>query len=226
MFNTTSFLTLERFHMEMNITDFKFKQESFIDVIRVPFHYATSIVLLLGALGNTLSIVVLSYKFSQMSRNIESLEKPAYAGLLALATSDLLFCIVCFFSMIPPSLLPKGFEIYQFFYRGILSQPLGNLFIFSSSWIMVVISSERFLAVWHPIYARQFLKLRNNVASSVIIVLIALLFNLPLFFSNNFSKKNCILSKSGWVPLFQPLKRFDFVWTLILKLFWLNEQAP
>ena len=181
----------EMFNLVSNETDFKFKQESFIDVIRVPFHYATSIVLLLGALGNTLSIVVLSYKFSQMSRNIESLEKPAYAGLLALATSDLLFCIVCFFGIIPTSLLPKGFEIYQFFYRGILSQPLRNLFIFSSSWIMVVISSERFLAVWQPIYARQFLKLRNNVASSVIIAICAIVVDIPLFFAARLKKNIC-----------------------------------
>ncbi len=77
------------------------------------------------------------------------------AGLVALAVSDLLFCL----AVVPHAWVDKskfafesrGFELYYSAY----GDAIVNSFITSSTWLTVAMATSRYLAVVHPLRARD-----------------------------------------------------------------------
>ena len=91
---------------------------------------------------------------------MSSLERSASAGLVALVTSDLLFCAVGLPQLFVPGQsdptkptdnIPLArFRFYYELYRG----PLHNVFLLCSTWIVAIITTERYVVVSWPIRAR------------------------------------------------------------------------
>lgn len=140
-------------------------------------------ILTFGVVGNLLNLFLFVHR-SYGRRRLETLERAAFAGLVALAVSDLLFCVVG----IPPAFLarwepgwPSTFGAMVAYYYRMYQEGFRNLFLFTSTWIIVVISAERFVAVYYPMRARWYLKVRNSVAVYVAITVFGVLLSLPLF---------------------------------------------
>lgn len=140
---------------------------SFINRVAIPS------VLVFGAIGNAVSLAMLAARagcyqkiISRYHRGgsggtkLQPLERSAIVGLAALAMSDLLFCLVGIPAVFKPTRGADGalgvFLLYYSLYR----VPLHNLFLFSSTWIAVSVSSERFFAICFPLRARWYLKVR------------------------------------------------------------------
>jgi len=135
---------------------------SFINRVAIPS------VLVFGAVGNALSLAMLAGRAGCYQRStgrgrgtkLAPLERSAIVGLSALAMSDLLFCLVGIPAVFKPIRGAEGvlgvFLLYYTLYR----VPLHNLFLFSSTWIAVSVSSERFFAICFPLRARWYLKVR------------------------------------------------------------------
>jgi len=133
---------------------------SFINDVAIPC------VLLFGAVGNTVSLAMLAGRAGCYQRitgrgrgvKLQPLERSAIVGLSALAMSDLFFCLVgipAIFRALRGAKRVLGvFLLYYEVYR----IPLHNLFLFSSTWIAVSVSSERFFAICFPLRARWYLK--------------------------------------------------------------------
>ena len=143
-------------------------------------------VLFVGAVGNSLSLAI-GHRYGKW-RDMSSLEKSAMAGLVALAGSDLMFCLIGLPELLFRRSTYQGafteisgvWDAAAFGYR-IYKEPLHNLFLFTSTWIIVIISAERCLAVNSPIRARWYIRARKAVFVYVFVFLLAFVVCLPLF---------------------------------------------
>ncbi|ELT95309.1 hypothetical protein CAPTEDRAFT_224006 [Capitella teleta] len=145
-----------------------------------------------GILGNSLNLIIFAYRLSR--RCLDNLERSATVGLIALAISDLLFCVVVF----PAAFLqhsPRGvtqsrlttLAFYYSHYRG----PLINLFLLTSTWLICLISLERFVVVCKPIRARWVIRVRKTVAIHTGICLLAVTLVIPEFVKFKVMKNDC-----------------------------------
>ncbi len=115
--------------------------------------YVTPAVCAIGCLGNCLNLAVLTRtRFRQTDGNAES---GAHLGLILLAISDLIYCLVLF----PRALLPtthslfanKGFRfLYQMYGDGLITT-----LSLTSTWIVVVMAIMRYFCICHPFFSRK-----------------------------------------------------------------------
>ena len=123
-------------------------------------------VLAFGAVGNAVSLAMLAGRAGCCQRisgqgratKLQPLERSAIVGLSALALSDLFFCVVGIPAVFKPLSGSGGVIGVFLLYYGLYRIPLHNLFQFSSTWIAVSVSSERFFAICFPLRARWYLK--------------------------------------------------------------------
>lgn len=133
-----------------------------------------------GIVGNILNVVAMTGLLLQ--KPMDRMERSATMGLLALAASDLVFCLT----------------IIPYFFLGDFDQPhydrvtfmllfttyqgsVISTMITSSTWLTVVLAVSRFLAVCHPLRARYIIGTRFAKVSIVFAFLLSVLFNLPRF---------------------------------------------
>ena len=107
-----------------------------------------------GVVGNILNLTILSWRYSK--REINVLERGALLGLIALAVSDLCFCLG-----ILPSLSfydsKTKFPGRNFhYYYQVYGVYLHDVFIKISTRLTVIIATARYVAICHPLKARTF----------------------------------------------------------------------
>ena len=119
---------------------------------------------------------------------IRDRERSASAGLVALVTSDLLFCAVG----LPQLVVPRpsspwapadniALAVFGFYYE-VYRIPLHNVFLLCSTWIVTIITAERYFAVSQPIRARLLtIRLRRSVFFYVAVFSLSWVVALPLF---------------------------------------------
>ena len=150
------------------------------------FLYSKVILLIciFGILGNILNLVVLTRK--SLSTRMDRMEKSAHMGLLALAISDLLFCVTAF----PHSLQDRdAFEhdrigfwlLYEVYGNAVI-----NIFIMASTWLTVAMAVSRYLAVCYPMKGREILGTTFSKCAIVIVFIFCVAFNLPRFWLQKF----------------------------------------
>ena len=122
-----------------------------------------------GIVGNLLNLIILSWRYNK--READVLEKGALLCLIALAVSDMLFCVV----ILPHMLFYKQKMVYQsrtfqMYYKvyGIYFQ---NVFIKTSTFLTLVVGLARYVGICHPLRARMFIGL-NGVRATCILTYI------------------------------------------------------
>ena len=139
------------------------------------------IILFFGVVGNILNIVV--FTRGRFRHTLDDIERSAATGLVALAISDLCFCAV---ALPGPFLLPKRrfstswVEIVGLYYN-VYSDPVLNVFLCSSTWLVVVVSLERYIAVCHPLGARGRIKVWKTILADIVVFAVSIGFNFPQF---------------------------------------------
>ncbi len=119
-------------------------------------------------------------------------ERSATVGLFSMTLSDLAFCLVGFGPVLfwapdPATAASPAWRswlvVYVYFssYRGALL----NLFLFTSTWLIALVSAERYLAICHPFRASSLIRVRRTIASHVTVVLVSILVNVPMFLRNS-----------------------------------------
>ena len=144
------------------------RQDSFSSTLN---HVVLPVVFTIGIIGNTLNLVVFCRQ--RIRRGLGHIERSATAGLVSLAVSDLLFCLVGL-----PSVIQS--ESIAFYYR-MYRSALVNIFLFSSTWVIVLISLERYLAICWPFKARVWIRVHRTIAIHATVFVVAIILNIPLF---------------------------------------------
>ena len=100
--------------------------------------------------------------FHSLLTGVDTMEKGALVGMMALAVSDFLFCVVT----IPGAYLPEKFIWYDkdfVYYHTIYSNFLQNTLIKTSTWFTVILAVSRYVVVSNPIRARQYVRCIHTV---------------------------------------------------------------
>ncbi|KAH9499785.1 hypothetical protein Btru_077826 [Bulinus truncatus] len=81
--------------------------------------------------------------------------------------------------LVPPH---RYFEIGDpIIYFHLMSNGLITIFIISSTWLIVVMAAERYIAVCHPLQARKLISLRRTRTSIVLVFVICTVATIPIF---------------------------------------------
>ncbi len=148
------------------------------------------IVFIIGIVGNLMNLLVLVQK--RLHKGLNNIERSTLVGLVCLAISDLLFCVVG----LPGTLLVKT-DIsmirgtYGGLYYRVMRLGLINTFLFTSTWMIVAISLERYLALCHPFTARWLIRTKRSAFIHVSVALLSALLNLPLFLKQHVLTAPC-----------------------------------
>jgi hypothetical protein len=151
----------------------------YVDIEHFLYSKVILVLCIIGILGNILNLIVLTRK--SLSTRMDRMEKSAHMGLLALATSDLLFCLAAF----PHCLQDReAFEhptlgfwlIYEVYSGAVL-----NIFIMASTWLTVAMAVSRYLAICYPMKGRELLGTTASKCGIVIVFAFCIAFNLPRF---------------------------------------------
>jgi hypothetical protein len=150
-------------------------------------------VCVLGLLGNTLNLLVLTHR--SIKASMERLERSAHRGMVALATSDLCLCLV----LLPHAFVDRNVAdarsvtfdlVYTVYGVGVI-----NTFIMTSTWLTVYMALSRYLAIVYPLFARS--KLGGTTFTNLsfaVIFLCSVAFNVPRFLVYTIAPLDCMVS--------------------------------
>ena len=156
--------------------------------------YVSGPICIFGILGNFLTLAVLTRRSLFKSMNI--MERSSHIGLTALSLSDMMYCI----TFLPSAFLkseksnpfyPFHFEIdfnlvYETYQNGVI-----NIFITCSTFLIVVMAAQRYLAICHPLKARQVIELKYTRVIVIGTVIFSILLNLPRFWKYQIIAGSC-----------------------------------
>ena len=117
------------------------------------FEIIIPLMCILGILGNLFSIIVLTRR--RMVSSLDRIGRSAYRGLVALALSDLLFCV----TVLPHAFIPLlgSLSMYGTHFSMLYSLygiSLINLTMMTSTWLVVMTAFTRYRVVMRPLEAR------------------------------------------------------------------------
>ena len=146
-------------------------------------------IVIFGLIGNMLNLVVLTQKGLHYAMG--RMEKFAHTGLISLAVSDMLFCLLT----IPYSFVSMHtinfthitfFTIYNLYSNAII-----NIFVMSSTMLTVTMATGRYFAIAHPIKARQFIGMTCAGRTIFMVFLACIAFNIPRFWRYELHQITC-----------------------------------
>ena len=159
--------------------------QSKVRTYHAQFNWFESILLLLcliGILGNILNLLVLTKR--RFRTTLNNLESSANYGLVALAVTDLCFCL-----LVMPHVFLPGLTGYS---RGYMRSSVVlaykvygisaiNLFQMTSTWIIIIIAINRWIVVMYPLRAKQWIDKKFTVYSIIGVFFLSILLTLPHF---------------------------------------------
>ena len=135
------------------------------------------IICALGIIGNIISLIVLSFDRSKC---------PTFYSLKALALSDILLLSTALLQQVIPMfcLLIQCVNAFclNLGYIRIYAWPIICIAQMTSVWLTMLISAERYAAICRPLQAKSMRNLPKVRLGIWVIVLVAVLFNIPKFF--------------------------------------------
>lgn len=138
------------------------------------------VISLFGIVGNVLNLVVLTRK--QLQRSMDRMEKSVSVGLVALAASDMISCILYMMTaLVQEQFLFSPLESHFSLYFKIYQEALVNVFLLCSTWLTVNMALGRYFAICHPLQARGFISLRGTRVAVACVFFGSIVCNLPRF---------------------------------------------
>jgi hypothetical protein len=158
-------------------------------------HVILPIVFSLGILGNILNLVIFTRR--RICHRMSEVEKASITGLVSLAISDLLFCIFGLISHVLDSFHQDAISHVTHlstiaFYYSNYEGALLNTFLFTSTWIITVMSVERWAAARYPFVARRIVSMRKSINTNIFIYAFSIIFNIPQFLKSHVYKTDCV----------------------------------
>ena len=145
-----------------------------------------------GVFGNIMNLVIFTRR--RLRSRMSEVEKAATTGLMSLAFADFCFCLVGllshFLSPFETNFAIPKMNVFGFYFTS-YQRALLNTFLFISTWVITVLSIERWAAATYPFLARRFVDVRRSVLINVGIYVISIIFNIPNFLQESIVTVEC-----------------------------------
>ena len=188
--------------------------------------YINPCVCVFGIFGNMFNLLVLTRRRLQSTMDC-SMERAAHLGLLTLAISDMLYCLVT----LPSAFLPKARTLftdqeYVLLYVQLYQQCFQNIFVHTSIWLTVIMAAGRYAAICRPLQARYLVGINATRVAVALTFVFWTLLELPRFWYNIVYPVPCNppYQRSYYVidngPFLHPSNSsykiaFDYIWSII-----------
>lgn len=198
-------------------TEYTHEEAIYRDVTFYLMQIVTPFILTFGIFGNILNLMVLTRE--KMRRSLTKMEKSAHMGLIALAASDLMFCLLALLFIVLPNPVYYRERSSMLYYHW-LGGPAISVFIVTSTWLIVAMAGERYVAVCHPFRARNIISLRRSRIMIVTIFVVCMAFSLPLFFEREIQEMKCVNNSTLFEietrPSFKPFSSIRrIIWSVV-----------
>ena len=176
----------------MDDQDFMISNNTYIDEdIMIPYEdskqYINGIIIpgvcTIGILGNLINLVVLTRK--KLTSSMDTMERSAHTGLISLAFCDLLFCIAALPKGIKPNMEIMFTRADFWLYYNSHGVHLINVLTMTSTWLTVIMAASRYLAICHPLKAREIVDVKSTKIALISVFVICIFFNLPRFWETS-----------------------------------------
>ena len=141
-----------------------------------------------GMLGNLLNLLVLTRE--KFHNSLSKMENSAHIGLIALAVSDFMFCLLAFLYTQFDFKAPYSELSFVLYYKW-LAPSFITVFIITSTWLTVYMAGERYVAVCHPFKARKLISLRKTRITVCLIYFLCICATVPLGFERIVISEKC-----------------------------------
>ena len=184
------------------------------NVYKILYGYGLPTICTCGFFGNVLNLVILNGK--RVQKSLHKTERSSNISLIALTVADMAFCLTAF----PSTFLPQDMV---FAHRGVMAQygcycaAIINVFIMTSTWLTVTMSTERFIAICYPLHSRNIISLNRTKIVNVFVYILSMLINIPVFWRYKIEeKRQCNVTTYHIAPqvLFAD-ERFDHVYRAV-----------
>ena len=127
------------------------------------------------------------------------MEKGATIGLVALAISDLLFCIVTMAVTFSLDYSMYYTEKTMSYYMTLYGNYFHNVLIKTSTWFTVIMAIGRFAAVCYPMRARQYMRPCHTVVAIIASCVVWTILLIPFLWTWKVKSFNCSHGKSVYI---------------------------
>ena len=165
--------TQDEIEMMVNVSSLHYNYE---EIRHYVYYVLLPVIMALGVFGNILNLIVFTRR--RLREGVSEVEKASTTGLLFLAVADLLFCLT---GLVGHLLSPFKTRLAVAYYFVTYQKAVVNTLLFISTWLVVVLSVERYVAVSFPFRTRQFVRVRKTVFINLGVYVFSILFNVPLF---------------------------------------------
>jgi hypothetical protein len=174
-----------------------------------------------GLLGNILNIIVLTRRRMQSAMDCP-MEKAAQLGLIALAVSDMLYCL----SAIPDAYISQSQTVFHgrtfWLYVQMYGPYLQNVFFNTSTWLTVLMATGRYAAICRPLHARYLVEVNGTRVAVAIVFLIWIILELPILWEYSLVEMHCppdetsffILDRGFFVIHLNVKTVFMYIWSI------------
>lgn len=158
-------------------------------VYHVLYYMVIPAVCVFGFFGNILNVIVFSKK--KMCKTLDDIEYCTTIFLIALAISDMMFCLCTF----PQAFDNRLIQIYRrsnfIIYYKMYSNFAISTFILSSTLLTVLTAVMRYTAICHPFHSRQFISFRKTIGAIISVFFFSAAFNSPNIWRYSMITANC-----------------------------------
>lgn len=168
----------QRQQSDSNLTFFSEQQKNTLEnVYNVLYFVLIPVVCIFGFFGNILNVIVFSKK--KMCKTLDDIEHCTTMCLIALAISDMMFCL-CTFPQAFDNNYTRQYRRSEFMlYYNMYSNFAISTFILSSTLLTVLTAVMRYTAICHPFHSRQCISIRKTLFATVAVFIFSAAFNSP-----------------------------------------------
>ena len=183
-------------HSQMNSSEYDLEYDVGVEDDGDPYAYIGDIlrrrvmvaICTFGLIGNAFNLLVLVP--IGIRSPLARIEKCAYSGLVALAVSDLCFCLFVIPNCCISAKWVQHSIAFDLLYRT-YNNALINVFVLTSTWLTVTMAIGRYLAICHPLWAREIIGPTIAKRSIVMVCIVCVVLNIPRFWINQIKEISC-----------------------------------
>ena len=173
-----------------------------------------------GIIGNVFNILVLTRRRMQESMDC-TMEKAAQTGLIALAASDMLYCMTAVFKAFfsGPKVLFMGKNVWLF--TRMYGHYVQNIFMNTSTWLTVIMAAGRYAAICRPLHARYLVGITATRIAVLATFVFWILLQLPTLWTYSLVELKCpqqtvyILDQGVFALNLKLRMTFAYMWAII-----------
>ena len=187
-----------------NFTNLLAPYRAYITAEKVLTMYVIGCICVFGVVGNILNLIILTHR--SLTRHMDHMGKSAYISIIALAVSDLLFCLCAFPHTVKDRNSLQSPQVNFWLIYDAYGEGIVNTFLLSSTWLTVAMAISRYLTVYQPFKYHSSNGVLYTKVILISIFITSIIFNIPRYFMKSITHIDCVEGGRSYLLSNGPLR--------------------